>query len=117
MTKSYVRTLIQYKEKNIFVPGLFYLVGFKQKGLNLQKISKQKTSYTLGKKLTLFFNGIIPFSSKPLEYISLFGLALILLVFAIVLWWIFERNLLINDLLSFYVLALMLFFPVLLLSV
>lgn len=79
MRKVYVNSILEYKEKNLFVPGLMHLAGFKQKGVGVKKAFKKTTTYTLQKKLKLLITSITSFSSKPLEYIAVLGILLMFL--------------------------------------
>ena len=66
MKKQYVDSLIQFKEKELFLAGVFKLVGFNQKSLEIVKLSSDMSNYSLIKKLQLLNNAIISFSAYPL---------------------------------------------------
>lgn len=74
MTTSYKQALIEYKESEIFIGGLWAHVGYNQKSLIVNKGSHSETTYTLRRKLSLLVNSITSFSSKPLIYIFYVGL-------------------------------------------
>jgi putative glycosyltransferase len=74
MTIKYVQSLIEYKESEIFIGGIWADTGFKQKEIEVKKGSQSETTYTLKRKLELFLNSITSFSSKPLIYIFYIGL-------------------------------------------
>jgi len=71
MNKNYVRNLVSFKEKELFLAGVFQLVGFEQKGIVVIKKTKQITSYTFTKKINLLTNAIVSFSTFPL-YLSFY---------------------------------------------
>lgn len=73
MTKKYLKALNEYHESELFLGGLFYHNGFKQKEIIIMKHSNNESSYTLKKKLSLLVNSITSFSNKPLVYIFKFG--------------------------------------------
>lgn len=73
MSKRYVTALLEYPETNLFLGGLMCHVGFEQQAITVKKLSKPTSSYTLTKLLNLFTNGIVSFSSKPLEFILYLG--------------------------------------------
>ena len=66
--------LDQFKEKEIFFHGILHTIGFKKKGIIIDKTFKGKTAYTLSKKLNLFFDAITSFSSLPLKIFFYLGL-------------------------------------------
>ena len=74
MTKRYVDSLIEFKERELFIGGVWQITGYKQIPLRVHKLSTSKTTYTLKNKLDLVLNSITSFSSKPL--ILLFKLSL-----------------------------------------
>jgi len=61
------------------------LTGFKQDHILIDKSYKGSTSYTFRKRLTLAFNSITAFSSKPLLIIGLFGIFITILSFIFVI--------------------------------
>lgn len=73
MSKRYVDALISYKEKELIIGGVWYLVGFKQVAFPILKLSKEKSSYNFLKRLSCFFDSIISFSFKPLIYFCSVG--------------------------------------------
>ena len=66
--------LDRFKEKEIFFHGIIHTIGFKKKGIIIDKTFKGKTAYTLSKKLNLFFDAITSFSSLPLKIFFYLGL-------------------------------------------
>ena len=74
MTRDYVSALLLHQEKNIFLAGLMQLNGFQQHAYKFTKLSRGKSSYTIGKKLRLLVDAVTGFSSAPLIYIFYLGL-------------------------------------------
>ncbi len=74
MTRRYVKSLLEYKEREICLAGLWYITGYKQVGVNIKKTYKGKSTYTLAKKITLLTNHVVSFSDKPLIFIFYTGL-------------------------------------------
>ena len=70
-SKNYVKNLGLFKEKELFLAGVFELVGFNQKAYIVQKNSSKTTTYGLTQKIKLLNNAIVSFSSFPL-YISFY---------------------------------------------
>ncbi|MDB3872246.1 glycosyltransferase family 2 protein [Candidatus Pelagibacter sp.] len=74
MSKLYIESLVKYHESEIFIAGLWADVGFRQKGLKVEKLSISTSSYTNKKRLSMLLDSITSFSSKPLVYIFNIGL-------------------------------------------
>ncbi len=66
MSQRYVRALVSHQEREINIGGLFIITGFKQSTYKITKFSNSPTTYTIGKKVSHFFNAITSFSSLPL---------------------------------------------------
>jgi putative glycosyltransferase len=71
MKKKYVISLLKFKEKELFLAGVFQLVGFKQKPFSINKKIKDSTTYNFLQKMKLLNNAIVSFSSFPL-YLSFY---------------------------------------------
>ena len=76
MKLAYVNSLIEFKEKELFLAGVFELVGYKQTVLPINKKSKEETSYSVLQKVKLLNNAIVSFSSFPLYISFYFGLSI-----------------------------------------
>lgn len=74
MLRPYVEALLQHRERELFLAGLWILTGFRQLPVTVVKSSKGESSYTLRRKLTLLTNSITSFSNRPLVYIFYIGL-------------------------------------------
>ena len=77
-----------YKEGNIFLRGMFPLVGFKSTSVYYERHERIAGSshYPLGKMLALAFDGITSLSVKPIRMITTFGMFISLLSFIGVIW-------------------------------
>ncbi len=76
MTRHYVDALLEYKERELFLGGIWALTGFRQEPIVVKKDSRGSSSYTLRKRISLFVNSITSFSNKPLVLIFYIGLVL-----------------------------------------
>lgn len=78
--------LRKYREANRFVRGMVANVGFRQEAVPFARDARYagKTGYSLSKMMRLAFDGILGFSTKPLQIISRLGV-LISLVSVLVL--------------------------------
>lgn len=74
MTKRYVKSLLRFRESELFFLGLCHLTGYKQDSVTISTYYKGKTTYTLKKKIALVINAVTSFSDKPLIYIFNIGL-------------------------------------------
>lgn len=74
MSRRYVDELIKMGDKNIFMAGMMQWVGFKQVPITIKKgLREGKSTYTLGKRISLSMQAITSFSSYPLVMLFRFG--------------------------------------------
>jgi putative glycosyltransferase len=85
ISKRLSKELLKYKEIESYPAGLFNLVGFKQKKMNINKKYKGYSSYSFLKKFKLALNICTNFSSLPLIFICLVGLFVSLVSFIFIL--------------------------------
>jgi putative glycosyltransferase len=79
MTERYVRRLVEHKDREVFLPGLLAITGFKQVPLTVKKLFKGSSTYSLRHKVSLLVNSITSFSVKPLVFIFYLGSIIIFL--------------------------------------
>jgi putative glycosyltransferase len=97
MTRRYVRSLLRFRERELFLPGLWSMAGFEQVPLAVRKgFHGNQSTYTLRRKLTLAVNSITSFSNLPLIAIFYFGaaisaLAVGYLVYVFLRWWLVSQ--------------------------
>lgn len=77
MTRDYVRSLLQHREREIVIGGLWVITGYRQIPLTVKKHSRGETTYTFARKMALLVNHLTSFSNRPLVYI--FGLGCFIL--------------------------------------
>jgi len=74
MSRRYVEELIKMGDRNIFMAGMMQWVGFKQVPIIIKKgLREGKSTYTLGKRISLSMQAITSFSSYPLVMLFKFG--------------------------------------------
>ncbi|QSV72847.1 MAG: glycosyltransferase family 2 protein [Aphanizomenon flos-aquae KM1D3_PB] len=73
MSQRYVKALVDHKDKEIFLAGLWAITGFKQVPLVVKKHSKGKSTYNFLRKLSIVINSITSFSNKPLIFVFYLG--------------------------------------------
>ena len=86
-----LREFANFKEVNLFLRGLFPMVGFKSTCVYYDRHERMagKGHYSLSKMLTLAFDGVTSLSVKPIKMITWFGffvavISFILLVYSII---------------------------------
>jgi putative glycosyltransferase len=73
MTSKYVAALLQHKEREFVMSGLWVLTGFNQLPIAVKKHHRSASTYTLRQKISHLVNAITSFSSKPLVLIFYLG--------------------------------------------
>jgi putative glycosyltransferase len=91
MSNRYVTSLLEHKERELFLVGLWLITGYKQVSVPIVTRYKGTSSYTIQKKAALALNAITSFSDKPLIYISYLGLIISLLAGSYVLFVLFRQ--------------------------
>lgn len=79
MRRSYVESLVQYRETDFVMMGICQLAGHRQIAHPVIKGHKRSTTYNLSRKVSVLIDAITSFSARPLELIFSIGL----IIFAI----------------------------------
>jgi len=79
MSRRYVYQLIQFKEHEIFLAGIWYITGFLQVPFEVEKLSNSKSTYDAKKKFEILVNAVTSFSNKILSAILYIGLVITVL--------------------------------------
>lgn len=74
MSKRYVKSLLEHKERELFLGGVWVITGYIQKSLTVKKLDKGSSTYTLKHKISNLVNSITSFSNKPLIMIFFLGI-------------------------------------------
>lgn len=85
MKSNYVKSLLQFQETVLFLPGIMELAGHKQSPLYVDKSYKGSSEYRLKKLLYMAIDAITSFSTRPLTLLMLTGLLALGLSFLAVL--------------------------------
>ena len=82
-----------FKEVNLFLRGMFPLVGFKSTSIYYERNERiaGESHYPLRKMLKLAFDGITSLSVKPINMIMNFGVVVAILGFFGIIWALIER--------------------------
>lgn len=91
MSKRYVAALVAHQDQEIFLGGLFVIAGFKQVPVVVNKTYKGETTYNLRRKVAVLVNSITSFSVKPLIFIFVLGIVIIVLAAIAALYLIIQR--------------------------
>jgi putative glycosyltransferase len=74
MTRRYVHSLIEHRDKEVFLAGLWAITGYEQVPVSVEKADKGLSSYSLRKKLAVSLNSVTSFSNVPLVLIFYLGM-------------------------------------------
>lgn len=77
MRQGYVASLLEHKDREIFLAGLWAITGFKQEPAIVTKECKGSSTYNLRRRFSLFINAITSFSNKPLVFIFYLGCGIV----------------------------------------
>lgn len=76
MSRRYVENLLRFREREVFLAGLWHITGFTQVGLPVHKHFKGSSTYNLKRKIEVVVNGLTSFSVRPLWYIFICGVCI-----------------------------------------
>jgi putative glycosyltransferase len=79
MSRKYVSALLQHREREMLLAGLWELTGFTQIPLTVTKHSRGSSTYSTRMKIGHAVNAVTSFSNKPLVYIFYLGCVILLL--------------------------------------
>jgi putative glycosyltransferase len=73
MSRRYVEALLRYKEREVFLAGLWQITGFDQRAQQVIKHATSETTYTFRRKMSVLVNSVTSFSNTPLVGIFYIG--------------------------------------------
>lgn len=76
MSRRYVDSLLQFRERELVISCLWVIAGFKQFACAVKKLTNGSTTYSIAKRFKHAVNSIISFSEVPLRMIFYTGLAI-----------------------------------------
>ncbi|MBI4964434.1 MAG: glycosyltransferase family 2 protein [Desulfomonile tiedjei] len=74
MRRKYVQSLVEHRDRELFLGGLCAITGFRQAPIVVSKGSRGSTSYTWRHRVSLLVNAVTSFSNKPLLFIFYLGM-------------------------------------------
>lgn len=95
MSARVLKEFAKFKEVNLFLRGMVPMVGFKSTCVTYERHERiaGESHYPLSKMLGLAFDGITSLSTKPIRFITGFGVFVALVSFIGVLWAVIEAAL------------------------
>ena len=95
MSARVLEEFAKFKEVNLFLRGMVPMVGFKSTCVTYERHERiaGESHYPLSKMLGLAFDGITSLSTKPIRFITGFGVFVALVSFIGVLWAVIEAAL------------------------
>ena len=88
MTRRYVLSLLQYRESETFIAGLWMLAGYVQVGCPIVKTSTGTSSYSFRRRLAITMNSITSFSGRPLLLSAFVGIVICAIAFVLVAYFV-----------------------------
>ena len=82
MTRRYVSALVQHRERETMIAGLWTITGFHQVPVVVNKHTRARSTYGLGHKLAILVNSVTAFSDRPLVFIFYLGSLIVMLASA-----------------------------------
>lgn len=82
MTRRYVNALLQHKENEVDLGGLWSSTGFTQVPIVVKKRSKGTTTYNAARRIGLAVRSITAFSNRPLMMIAAIGTGILFMAIA-----------------------------------
>lgn len=91
MHRCYVNALLQHRERETAIGGLWVITGFKQVGVPVEKASRQATTYSYWRRWRALIDSIVSFSEVPLVAIFYLGGAISTLSVLVALWLLIHK--------------------------
>lgn len=91
MKRNYVDALVRYRERDLFIPGIWADTGFNRKDVLTEKHSNGESSYTLSNRLSMAVDAVTSFSTKPLLYVFYTGVLIFLFSSAFVVYLVINK--------------------------
>lgn len=81
MRREVVQAICEHNETDLFLPGVWWRVGFTRKAIPVTKTFDGASSYTIRKRIRMAFGAITSFSSRPLVFVALLGASVAVVAF------------------------------------
>lgn len=77
MTRRYVDALVEHRERETMIAGLWAITGFNQVAVPIRKHVGSVSTYRFGHKIAILVNSLTSFSDRPLVLIFYLGMVII----------------------------------------
>lgn len=91
MRADYVRAILQYREREFIISGVWAAAGFRQHAIPVDKTDKGRSSYGFLKRATYTIDAITSFSNRPLYAVFYLGLLIFVISVVSALYLIVQR--------------------------
>jgi putative glycosyltransferase len=92
MTRRYVNSLVQHREREMTLAPLWVITGYVQTPVEVMKEKRSGTSYSFRRRISVFVNNVTSFSNRPLVYIFYLGSGIMLISGLYGIWLIWETT-------------------------
>jgi putative glycosyltransferase len=82
MTRRYVQALLQFRERELTILALCAIAGYEQQPVVVRKESHGRSTYSLGKRISVLVNAVTSFSNRPLVLIFYLGCVIMIAAMA-----------------------------------
>jgi putative glycosyltransferase len=76
MTRRFVDSLLEHRERELFLTGVMTLTGYRQVAIPVDKPGKDTSTYSLLHRMSVALQAVTAFSDKPLTVIFFTGISL-----------------------------------------
>jgi putative glycosyltransferase len=90
MTRRYVQSLVQHREREMTLAPLWVITGYHQVPVEVVKERRSRTSYSVRRRISVFVNNVTSFSNRPLVYIFYLGCGIMLISGLYGVWLVWE---------------------------
>jgi putative glycosyltransferase len=91
VSRRYLNALLAFEEREVFMAGIWHMVGFKQVAVPVTKRDTSATTYTFGQLASVFINGVTSFSTRPLQIISVAGIVISATALVFILFLVYRK--------------------------
>ena len=93
-SKRVLEELANYKEANLFLRGLFPLIGFDFSIVYYERKERSagETKYSFKKMLNLAWDGITSFSTKPIHFILVIGILILIISIVVTIFLLINKS-------------------------
>ncbi|NNC84350.1 MAG: glycosyltransferase family 2 protein [Flavobacteriales bacterium] len=88
VSRPYVDALSEFQERSLFLGGVFALVGFDQRSVEVEKGSRGESNYSFRKRLSLMIDAITSSTHRLLVYVFYLGILMSSISFIISLYYL-----------------------------